>query len=236
MEYVARSAPDGYTILIGTDAVSSNPHVYKLAFDPSQALVPVIELSRQPIALAAHPSLGVASIAELTAKAKRQMGMRFATGSGVGSLQAMVALWYAKLAGISLEQVPYRGGGAAINDLIAGHVQLRLAWHDPANSALQGWRHLSTCAIDDHTFAGTERCPDVSGGGHEKTGRRSTDRGICNAGTPPEIAARLNAAINAALADDKVRNSFADQAQEAAGAQPNNTRARCAKITINMHV
>ena len=124
MEYVAKSAPDGYTVLIGTDAVSSNPHVYTMAFDPLQALVPVIELSRQPIALAAHPSLGVTTLAALTATAKQQSGMRFATGSGVGSLQAMVALWYAKIAGITLIQVPYRGGGEAINDLIAGHIQL----------------------------------------------------------------------------------------------------------------
>ena len=54
IEYVAKSAPDGYTILIGTDAVSSNPHVYKMAVDPIKDLVAVIELSRQPIALAAR--------------------------------------------------------------------------------------------------------------------------------------------------------------------------------------
>jgi tripartite-type tricarboxylate transporter receptor subunit TctC len=53
-----------------------------------------------------------------------QPGLRFATGSGAASLQAVVALWYAKLASITLEQVPYRGGAPAINDLIAGHVKL----------------------------------------------------------------------------------------------------------------
>ena len=124
MEYVARSTPDGYTVLIGTDAVSANPHVYKMDFDPLHALLPVIELSTQPIALAAHPSLGVTSLAGLTTKAKQQPGIRFATGSGIGSLQAMVALWYAKLAGITLVQVPYRGGGEAIHDLISGNVAL----------------------------------------------------------------------------------------------------------------
>src|SRR6266566_2273440 len=104
IEYAAKSAPDGYTILIATDAVSTNPHVYKMDFDPSKELVPVIELSHQPIALAAHPSLGVTTLAELTAMAKQQPGLRFATGSGAASLQAVVALWYAKLAGITLEQ------------------------------------------------------------------------------------------------------------------------------------
>ena len=124
IEYAAKSAPDGYTILIATDAVSTNPHVYKMDFDPLKELVPIIQLSHQPIALAAHPSLGVTTLAELTAMAKQQPGLRFATGSGAASFQAVVALWYAKLAGITLEQVPYRGGAPAINDLIAGHVKL----------------------------------------------------------------------------------------------------------------
>src|SRR5262249_28517544 len=87
-------------------------------------LTPVVQVSRQPIALAAHPSLGVKSLAELVALAKRQPGMRYATGSGSGSPQHMVAQWFAQIAGIKLEQVPYRGGGRAINDLIAGHVKL----------------------------------------------------------------------------------------------------------------
>jgi tripartite-type tricarboxylate transporter receptor subunit TctC len=79
IEYAAKSTPDGYTILIATDAVSTNPHVYKMNFDPMKELVPVIELSHQPIALAAHPSLGVTTLAELTAMAKQQPGLRFAT-------------------------------------------------------------------------------------------------------------------------------------------------------------
>jgi tripartite-type tricarboxylate transporter receptor subunit TctC len=67
----------------------------------------------------AHPSLGVSTLAELTAKVEQQPGLRFGTGSGAGSLQAMVGLWYAKLADVVLIQVPYRGGGPAITDLIA---------------------------------------------------------------------------------------------------------------------
>src|SRR5262245_47200899 len=124
IESVAKSAPDGYTILISTDSVSSNPHVYKMAIDPLKDLVPIAELSRQPIVLAAHPSLGVKSLTELTALAKQHPGQRFATGSGIGSPQAIVALWFAKRAGLTMEQVPYRGGSQAINDLVAGHIKL----------------------------------------------------------------------------------------------------------------
>src|SRR5262249_18268271 len=77
IETAAKSPPDGYTVLVATDAVSSNPHVYKMNIDPLKSLTPVIQLSRQPMVLAAHPSLGVVSLAELIALAKRQPGLRY---------------------------------------------------------------------------------------------------------------------------------------------------------------
>jgi tripartite-type tricarboxylate transporter receptor subunit TctC len=124
VEAVAKSLPDGYTILVTIDTVASNPHVFKTNIDPTKDLVPIIQLSRQSIVLAAHPSLGVSSIAELIVLAKQQPGLRYATGSGVGSPQHMAVQWFAQIAGLMLEQVPYRGGGQAINDLIGGHVKL----------------------------------------------------------------------------------------------------------------
>ena len=122
-EAAARSAPDGYTVLIAPDQVTSAPHVFKVSFDPLKDLLPVIQLSRQPVVLAVHPSLGVNSLSELIALAKERPGMNFAT-SGVGSQQQFVAEWFAKIAGIKLDHVPYRGGGQAINDLIAGHIKI----------------------------------------------------------------------------------------------------------------
>src|SRR5260221_12563169 len=82
VEAAAKSAPDGYTILVTIDTVASNPHVFKTSINPTKDLVPVIQLSRQPIVLAAHPSLGVKSVPELVALAKEQPGLRYATGSG----------------------------------------------------------------------------------------------------------------------------------------------------------
>jgi tripartite-type tricarboxylate transporter receptor subunit TctC len=215
--YVARSTPDGYTILIATDAVSSNPHVYKMDVDPLQELVPVIELSRQPIALAAHPSLGVSTLAELTAMARQQPGLRFGTGSGVGSLQAMVALWYAKLAGITLEQVPYRGGGPAINDMIAGHVKLGSLGTTPLIPHYQAG-NLKLLAQSMATRSPSlPNVPTFQEAGVNGLVVEQWIGAFVPAGTPPEIAARLNREINAALRDETVRKSFTDQAQEPVG-------------------
>ncbi len=124
VEDAAKSAPDGYTVLVTIDTVASNPHVFHTNIDPSKDLSPIIQVSRQPIVLAVHPSLGVSSLAELIALAKKEPGLPYATGSGLGSPQHMAVQWFAQIAGIRLEQVPYRGGGQAINDLLGGHVKL----------------------------------------------------------------------------------------------------------------
>jgi tripartite-type tricarboxylate transporter receptor subunit TctC len=215
--YAAKSAPDGYTVLITSDAVSSNPHVYKMDVDPLQELVPVVQLSHQPIVLAAHPSLGVRTLGELTALAKRQPGVRFGTGSGVGSVQAMVALWYAKLAGVTLEQVPYRGGAPAITDLIAGHVKLGALGSTPL---IPHYQAGSLYLLAQSTATRAPQLPDVPTFHEAGANGLVLEQWIgafVPAGTPPAIAARLNAEINAALRDEKVRKSFADQAQDPVG-------------------
>jgi tripartite-type tricarboxylate transporter receptor subunit TctC len=217
IEYAAKSVPDGYTILIATDAVSSNPHVYKMDFDPLKELVPVVELSHQPIALAAHPSLGVTTLAELTATAKQQPGLRFATGSGVGSLQAMVAFWYAKLAGITLEQVPYRGGAPAINDLIAGHVKLGSLGTTPL---IPYYKAGALRLLAQSMATRSSSLPDVPTFQEAGMSGLVVDQRIgmfVPIGTPPEITARLNSEVNAALNNEKIRKTFADEAQEPAG-------------------
>jgi tripartite-type tricarboxylate transporter receptor subunit TctC len=216
IETAAKAPADGYTVLVTTDALSSNPHVYRMNIDPLKEFTPVIQLSRQPIVLAAHPSLGVASLPELIALAKRQPGLRYATGSGVGG-QHMVAQWFASIAGIKLEQVPYRGGAPALNDLIAGHVKLG---------------SLGSTPLIPHHKAGTLRLlaqsterrsptlPDVPT--YQEAGMNGLvlDQWVgmfVPAGTPPGVAARLNAEINKALAESAVRDGFLQSGQEPVG-------------------
>ena len=217
IEYVAKSSPDGYTILIATDSVSSNPHVYKMDIDPLKDLIPVIELSRQPDVLAANPSLGVTTLAELTNLVRQHPGLGFATGSGAGSPQAMVGLWYAKLAGIKLEQVPYRGGGQAINDLVAGHVKLGVLGTTP----LIPYNKTGGLILLAQSMATrSPALPNVPTFQEAGIDGLVIDQRIgmfVPAGTPTAIASRLNAEVNTALHDEKVRKFFNDQAQEPTG-------------------
>src|SRR5438132_2779524 len=213
IETAAKSAADGYTVLVATDAVSSNPHVYKMNIEPLKALTPVIQLSRQPIVLAAHASLGVASLAEVIALAKAQPGLRYATGSGVGA-QHMVVQWFASIAGIKLEQVPYRGGAPAINDLVAGHVKLGSLGSAPL---IPHYKAGTLRLLAQSTQARSASLPDVP------TYQEAGIKGLVleqwlgvfvPAGTPPAIVARLNTNINKALSEVAIREGFLQSAQE----------------------
>jgi tripartite-type tricarboxylate transporter receptor subunit TctC len=159
----------------------------------------------------------VSSIAELTAMAKQQPGLRFATGSGFGSPQAMVALWYAQLAGITLEQVPYRGGGPAINDLIAGHVKLGSLGSTPL---IPHYKAGTLYLLAQSMAERSRSLPNIPT--YQEAGLKGlvVDQRVgvfVPQGTPVEIVSRLNTAFNAAIADEGVRRHFADLAQEPVG-------------------
>jgi tripartite-type tricarboxylate transporter receptor subunit TctC len=217
IEDAAKSKPDGYTILITTDSVASNPHVFHSNIDPSKDLLPIIQLSRQPIVLAAHPSLGVTSVAEVIALVKKQPGLPYATGSGAGSAQHIAVQWFAEIAGIRLEHVPYRGGGQAINDLIGGHVKLGSLGSTPL---MPHYKAGTLRLLAQTTKARSPSLPEVPT--YEEAGIKDLvlDQWLgvfAPAATPATIAEHLNSEIGKALADPQVRKSFQDSAQEPIG-------------------
>ncbi len=216
IETAAKSAPDGYSVLITNDNVASAPHVLSTNTAFVNDLVPVIELSRQTLVLAVHNSFAVKSVAEFVAAAKARPGMSFAT-SGVGSNQHILAEWFAKVAGIKLEHVPYRGAGQAVNDLIAGHVLIGF---------------LGPTALLPHYKAGTLRflaqssraraqslleVPTLEEAGFKDVVLESWYGAFVPAGTPPTIIAYLNAEMAKAVADPATRDSLLQTATEPVG-------------------
>jgi tripartite-type tricarboxylate transporter receptor subunit TctC len=220
MAEVAKSPPDGYTILVTTDSVATNPHVFHNSIDPTTNLAAIIQLSRQPIVLAAHPSLGVSSIAELVALAKQKPGLPYATGSGLGSAQHMAVQWFAEIAGIKLEQIPYRGGATAINDLLGGHVKLGSLGSTPL---IPHYKAGTLRLLAQTTRERSPGLPDVPT--FEEAGIKGLvlDQWLgvfAPQGTPSAIVERLNSEINKMLADPAVRKSFVDSAMEPVGGSP----------------
>jgi len=216
----AKSPPDGYTILVATDAVASNPHVFHTNIDPATNLAPIVQLSRQPIVLVAHPTLGVNSIAELIALAKQKPGLPYATGSGLGSPQHMAVQWFAQIAGITLEQIPYRGGAAAINDLLGGHVKLGSLGSTPL---IPHYKAGTLRLLAQTTRERSPSLPDVPT--FEEAGIKELvmDQWLgvfAPKGTSSGIVERLNSEINRILADPAVRKNFLDSGQEPVGGNP----------------
>jgi tripartite-type tricarboxylate transporter receptor subunit TctC len=129
VEYVARSMPDGYRILMGNVGTQSvNPSLYKkLSYNPDTAFAPIGLVAELPLVLVVNPSLPVKSVKDLIALGKARPGDLLYSTSGSGGSMHLAATLFENAAGVKLTHVPYKGGGPAITDLIAGHVQLSFA-------------------------------------------------------------------------------------------------------------
>jgi len=211
-----KSPNDGYNFLIANDNIASAPHVLKLNVDYLKDVLPVSLLGRQPQVLAVHPSLDVKSVAELVAAVKKMSSLGCAT-SGVGSNQHVFMEWFAKVADIKLEHVPYRGAGQAINDLIAGHVKFAI---------------LGPTATLPHAAAGTIKLlaqsgearaptmpdlPTVQEVGYPGVALESWFAAFAPLGTPGAVIARLNAECDKALAEKSARDALFKAGTEAVG-------------------
>jgi tripartite-type tricarboxylate transporter receptor subunit TctC len=217
IEAAVKSSPDGHTLLVATDAVTSNPYVFSTGVDPTRDLVPIVQLSHQPHVLAVHPSLGVKSLDELIALAKQQPGMRYATGSGVGSPQHMAVQWLGRIAGVKFEQVPYRGGGQAISDLIAGHVKLGMLGSTPLIPYHKSGELRLLAQTSRERSAGLPDVPTFEESGIKGLVLEQWLGVFAPAGTSPTITARLSDEITKALANPEVRKKFLDSGQEPVG-------------------
>jgi tripartite-type tricarboxylate transporter receptor subunit TctC len=215
-EYVLKQPADGYTVLATADSLASNPHLYKLSFDPRKDFMPVMQLTRQPVVLGAHPSLGVGTLAELIALAKAKPGLAYAT-SGSGSIQHMAGEWFAKLAGVTLTHVPYKGGGQAITDLLGGQVPLGSLGNTPL---LPHYRAGKLKILAQTTRARSASLPEVPTYAEAGLKDLVLEQWLglfVLAGTPAEAVTRLNAEANRGLTDAAVRERYAQNGLEPVG-------------------
>jgi tripartite-type tricarboxylate transporter receptor subunit TctC len=123
-EAAANAAPDGYTLLVVSIAHAVNPALYKLNYDPIKSFAPVSIMATGPNVLAVNPTLPVKSVKELVALAKEKPGSIDYASAGVGSFQHLGGELFKLVAGVNLQHVPYKGGGPAMQDVIAGHVKV----------------------------------------------------------------------------------------------------------------
>src|SRR6202521_3378064 len=219
-EMVARSKPDGFTLVKAGDWVAAAPHLYtKITCDPFRDFAPVTQLVRQPIVLAVHASLGINSVAELVAYVKKNPGAAYAT-SGAGNPQHFVGEWFAKLAGIKLTHVPYKGGGQAIADFIGGQVKIAVLGSTPLIPHYKAGKIKLLAQSQEARAAGLLKIPTFGEAGYPGLVMEQWQGVFAPAGTPPSVISRLHAEIAKALADPGVRERYAASALEPVGNTP----------------
>ena len=131
---VARSEPDGYTIMVGTASTFAvAPGLYKrIAYDPNKDFSHIMMFATVPFVLVTHPGLGVSNVQELIALAKSKPGQLSYASAGIGAVHHIFCELFMSMTGIEMKHVPYRGGGQALNDVVAGHVPIYFADAGPA--------------------------------------------------------------------------------------------------------
>lgn len=206
---VARAAPDGYTLLLGTGselvvlpAVRSKP-----PYDTLKEFEPVAEVGTVTLMLVAHPSVPANTVQELIALARANPGQLTYASFGIGSTNHLIGEFFTSKTGTNLLHVPYKGSAAAVTDLLSGEVKLAFETMTVAVPLVKGGKLKALAVLSP---ARSPRMPDLPT--LEESGVAVATEGwmgvLAPKNTPPAIVERLNKAINKVLAMPAVKNAF----------------------------
>src|SRR5262245_40359763 len=219
---VAKSDPDGYTLLLNTIATHGiGPHIYaSLPYDPVKDFAPVILLAKLPLIMAVNAELPAQTVADVIALAKAKPGALSFASAGNGGAPHLAGELFKSLTGTELVHVPYRGSGPAVLDLVAGRVPIMF---DATPSLLPSitagkLRVLAAASAQRHPLL-----PDVATFAELGLPRMEISLwyGVAApGGTPPAIVHRLNAELARIVAMPDIRKSFAEQGADPGGGSP----------------
>jgi tripartite-type tricarboxylate transporter receptor subunit TctC len=219
---VAKSDPDGYTLLLNTIATHGiGPHLYaNLPYDPAKDFAPVILLAKLPLIMTVTAMLPAQSVAEVIALAKARPGQLTFASAGTGGAPHLAGELFKTLTAIDLLHVPYRGSGPAVVDLIAGRIAIMF---DAAPSLLpfimsRQLRPLATASRQRHRLL--PEIPSFAELGFDRMDISLWYGVVAPAATPQAIVQRLNAELVKILGMADVRKSFADQGADIEGGTP----------------
>jgi tripartite-type tricarboxylate transporter receptor subunit TctC len=221
-ELVAKSAPDGYTLLMGTVGTHAiNPSLYtNMPYDHVKDFAPVFLAAGVPNVLEVNPSLPVHSVAELVAYAKANPGKLNFASSGSGTSIHLSGELFRTMTGVTMQHVPYKGSAPALQDLVGGQVQLMFD-NLPSSMALIKAGKLRALAVTSaHRSAALPDLPTIAESGYPAFEASSWFGLLAPAGTPAAIVNKLNAEGNQWLASADAKDKLLAQGAIAAGGSP----------------
>ena len=220
-ESVAKAPADGYTLLIASPSSQSvNPVINKnLGYVPERDFAPVTKVTSSPLVVAVHPSLPVNSIPELIAYAKKMPGKLNYGSSGNGSAPHLGAVLFSRVAGVEMVHVPYKGGGPAVQALLAGDIQLSFATPPSVLPLVQAGRLRGLAVTTRHASPSVPGLP-----GMEETGLPGYDLTFwygffVPAGTPPDAIRKLFTATTQVLQRPDLKQLLAKEGTDVAGSK-----------------
>ena len=221
-EFVAKSPPDGYTLLMGTIAVLAiNPSLYKdLPVDPVRDFAPVTRAADSTNILVIHPALPVKNMKELIALAKARPGELVYGSSGIGTAGHLSGELFSSMANVKMVHVPYKGGPPSMIDLIAGRLQLIFATAVVAVPQMQAGKVKALAVTTARRSVFAPDLPTVAEAGLPGFEANNWYGLVAPAKTPPEIISRLNREAVAVLKLPDVKDSLFKQGIEAAPGTP----------------
>ena len=194
---VARADPDASTIMMGTSSTFAiAPGLYKrLAYDPTKDFSPIMLVATVPFVLVVHPSLGVSTLAELVSLAKSKPGQLVYASAGLGAPHRIIKELLMKITGTDLKHVPYRGGGPALNDVVAGHVPIYFADAGPALELIKSGRLKALGVTTAQRVATMPEVPTLSEAGATGYEANSWQMMVGPAQMTKPITKKLNTAL-----------------------------------------
>jgi tripartite-type tricarboxylate transporter receptor subunit TctC len=220
-DVVAKAAPDGYTVLLGTPAeLAILPHLQKLPYDPLKDLVPVSLATSSPLILVVHPSLPVKSVSDLVALIKERPGKLSYGSAGTGGVHHLAAELFKITFKLDMLHVPYKGVGAVMPDLLGGQIQMTFSSMPPSMPYVTSGK-LRALAVTSTSRSSVARdVPTMIEAGVPGFVATNWFAFFAPAGTPDAIVGALNAEINRALKREDVRARLVAQGLDTLGTTP----------------
>ena len=237
-DYVAKSAPDGYTLFLSDmGALTINPSVYTNSpFDPVKDFAPIVMISYSPHVLAVHPSVPVNSVQELIAYAKANPGKLNFANSGTGGAPHLAGVEFAARTGVQWAYIPYKGGSQAVTDVIAGNSNVLFTGMLATYPSVKGGRLRGLAISGAKRVASAPELPTVAETlpGFETGSYQGL---LAAAGTPREIVTKLNVEVTRILNTPAMLDMLAKQGTEVRAGPPEalasfivSEKARWAKV------
>ena len=220
-DVVAKSAPDGYTLLIAAPAaIVILPHLQKLPYSVERDLEPVSLAAATPLVLVVHPGLAAQSVKDLIALAKARPGHLSYASAGSGGVQHLAAELLKATMKIDIVHVPYKGAGPVMQDLIGGQVQMFFAGMPPAMPHVRSGKLRALAVTTTHRSAAAPEVPTMEEAGVPRFDISNWFAYFVPATTPSGVIGKLNAEINRALKEQDVKEKLAGVGAEAMGTSP----------------